>query len=465
MNAARAPYKNLLMRISRALFQSPVRISIIGFIILISIGTALLMLLSATNSSSLGFVDALFTSTSATCVTGLVVVDTGKVFSSFGQLVILVLIQTGGLGIMTMSTLFILMAGRRPSLAGQIVIKDTFTQGRDRSVLSILRDVLLFTFAIEGIGTALMFFRFFQGTNVMEALYISAFHSISSFCNAGFSLFSESFVAYQGDWFLNIVMCLLIVSGGIGFLVFSELKQQFPLNRRSWSRLSLHSKLVLSTTAILLLFSSFLIITMEWHNTLAPLSIPDRFLAGFFQSVTARTAGFNTLSIVNMANETLFVLILLMFIGASPGSCGGGIKTTTLACLSMLGVSRLRGLEHPQLFHRTISNESVGKAISVVMVSAVVVIIATMALLMTELGEVAHPMSRGKFLELFFEVVSAFGTVGLSTGVTEGLSIAGKLIITFVMFVGRLGPLVIALAVSRRGAPRYYYADEPIMIG
>ena len=453
------------MRISRALFQSPARISIIGFTILISIGTALLMLPSATSSSSLGFVDALFTSTSATCVTGLVVVDTGNIFSSFGQLVILILIQAGGLGIMTMSTLFILMAGRRPSLAGQIMIKDTFTQSGDRSVLSILRDVLLFTFAIEGIGTALMFFRFLPGKNIMEALYISVFHSISSFCNAGFSLFSESFVAYQGDWFLNIVMCLLIVSGGIGFLVFSELKQQFPLNRRSWSRLSLHSKLVLSTTAILLLFSSFLIIAMEWHNTLAPLSIPDRFLAGFSQSVSARTAGFNTLLIGNMANETLFVLVLLMFIGASPGSCGGGIKTTTLACLAMLGVSRLRGLERPQLFHRTISSESVGKAISVVMVSVVVVIIATMTLLMAELGEVAHPMSRGKFLELFFEVVSAFGTVGLSTGVTGGLSIAGKLIITFVMFVGRIGPLVIAIAVSRREAPHYHYADEPIMIG
>ena len=423
------------------------------------------MLPYATTAHRFRFVDALFTSTSATCVTGLVVVDTGKIFSSFGQLVILILIQAGGLGIMTIPTLFILMAGRRPSLAGQIVIKDTFTQSKDRSVLSILRDVLLFTFLIEGIGTALMFFRFFPETNVMEALYISAFHSISSFCNAGFSLFSESFVAYQGDWFLNIVMCLLIVSGGIGFLVFSELKQQFPLNRRSWSRLSLHSKLVLSTTAILLLFSSFLIIAMEWHNTLAPLSIPDRFLAGFFQSVSARTAGFNTLLIGNMANETLFVLVLLMFIGASPGSCGGGIKTTTLACLAMLGVSRLRGLERPQLFHRTISSESVGKAISVVMVSVVVVIIATMTLLMAELGEVAHPMSRGKFLELFFEVVSAFGTVGLSTGVTGGLSIAGKLIITFVMFVGRIGPLVIAIAVSRREAPHYHYADEPIMIG
>jgi len=461
----RTPYKNLTMRISRAIFQSPARISIIGFTILISIGTALLMLPSATSSASLEFVDALFTSTSATCVTGLVVVDTGKIFSSFGQLVILILIQAGGLGIMTMSTLFILMAGRRPSLAGKIVIKDTFTQSADRNVLSILRDVLLFTFAIEGIGTALMFFRFLPEKNIMEALYISVFHSISSFCNAGFSLFPESFVAYQGDWFLNIVICLLIVSGGIGFLVFSELKQQFPLNHRCWSRISLHSKLVLSTTAILLLFGSFLIIAMEWHNTLAPLSVPGRLLAGFFQSVSARTAGFNTLSIGDMANETLFVLILLMFIGASPGSCGGGVKTTTVASIAILWASRLRGRERPQLFHRSISNESMGKAISVVMVSAIVVVIATMALLMTELGEISHTLSRGKFLELFFEVVSAFGTVGLSTGVTGSLSIAGKLIIIFVMFVGRLGPLVIALAVSRPRAPRYYYAEETIMIG
>jgi trk system potassium uptake protein TrkH len=398
-------------------------------------------------------------------VTGLVVVDTGKVFSSFGQVVILILIQAGGLGIMTISTLFILMVGRRPSLAGQIIIKDSFTQSGDRSVLVILRDVLLFTFTIEGIGAVLMFFRFLPGRNILEAIYISAFHSISAFCNAGFSLFSENFVAYQGDWFLNIVMCLLIVCGGIGFLVLSEAKRQFPFKRRSWSRLSLHSKLVLSTTAILILFSSLFIITMEWHNTLGPLSIPDRFLAGFFQSVSARTAGFNTLSIGNMANETLFVLILLMFIGASPSSCGGGVKTTTFATLTMLGLSRLRGRERPQLFHHSISNESIGKAISVVMVSGLVVIVAAMALLMTELGEVPHPLSRGKFLELLFEVVSAFGTVGLSTGVTGNLTIAGKVILIMVMFVGRLGPLVIAMSVSRRAAPRYYYAEETIMIG
>lgn len=465
MFAAKDRRKIFTTYISKMLFESPARISIIGFAVLISIGTILLMLPAATTMSGLGFVNALFTSTSATCVTGLVVVDTGNAFSPFGQLVILLLIQAGGLGIMTLSTLFILMAGRRPSFVGQIVIKDTFTQKGDRSVSAILRDVFMFAFIIEGIGAVLMFFRFLPGKNIMEALYISVFHSVSAFCNAGFSLFSGSFVAYRDDWFLNIIMCFLVVSGGIGFLVLSEIKQQFPFNRRTWSRLSLHSKLVLFTTAILLLFGGFLIIGMEWHNTLAPLSIPERFLAGFFQSVSARTAGFNTLSIGNMANETLFVFIFLMFIGASPGSCGGGVKTTTLATLTMLGVSRFRGRGRPQLFHRTISNESVGKAISIVMVSMVVIAIAAMILLMTELGEVPHAQSRGKFLELLFEVVSAFGTVGLSTGLTEGLTIMGKVVLTFVMFVGRLGPLVIALAVSRRGAPRYYYAEEDIMIG
>ena len=465
MSEVRDRYKIFTMRISRALFESPARILIIGFAILISIGTLLLMLPFATNMSGLGFIDAFFTSTSATCVTGLVIADTGNTFTTFGQLVILLLIQAGGLGIMTLSTLFILMAGRKPSLAGQIVIKDTFTQKGDRSVLSILRDVFLFTFIIEGIGAVLMFFCFLPGKNIMEAFYISVFHSVSTFCNAGFSLFSGNFVAYRGDLFLNIVMCLLVVSGGIGFLVLSEIKQQFPFNRRTWSRLSLHSKLVLFTTAILLLFGGFLIIGMEWHNTLAPLSIPERFLAGFFQSVSARTAGFNTLSIGNMTNETLFVLILLMFIGASPGSCGGGVKTTTLTTLVMLGISRFRGRGRPQLFHRMISNESVGKAIGVVMVSMVVIVIATMILLMTEPGEVPHAQTRGKFLELLFEVVSAFGTVGLSTGVTEGLRIMGKLVLIIVMFVGRLGPLVIALAVSRHGAPRYHYAEENIMIG
>lgn len=450
---------------SRHLFNSPAYVSIIGFALLIAAGTILLVLPQATRAPGIGWVNALFTATSASCVTGLVVVDTGAAFTPFGQGIILVLIQFGGLGIMTLSTLFLLIAGRRPSLAGRIAIQDTLTHGEERSLYTLLRDVALFTFTMEALGAVLLFFRFLPDYDVTQALYLSIFHSVSAFCNAGFSLFSDSFAAYQGDWLFNLVICFLIVTGGIGFLVLSELKNRFPFNRQTWSRLSLHSKLVLSTTAILLICSSLLIVSTEWHNTLAHLSVPERCLAGVFQAVSARTAGFNTLSIENMANETLFVLILLMFVGASPGSCGGGIKTTTLASLAVLGFSRLCGQERPQLFRRSISEASVGKAISIVMISTVVVLTATMLVLMTELGEIAHPLSRGKFLELLFEVVSAFGTVGLSTGVTAGLSVAGKLIITLVMFVGRLGPLVIAIAVSRRHVARYHYADEHIMVG
>lgn len=449
----------------RRLLQSPSRISIFSFVILISIGSVLLMLPAASNDKSLEFVDALFTATSASCVTGLVVVNTGTAWSTFGQIVILLLIQAGGLGIMTFSTLFLLMAGRRPSLADRVVIQDTFTRSGERSLLSILRDVVLFTFVIEGVGTVVLFCRFLPGKNIGEALYLSVFHSISAFCNAGFTLFAKSFVDYRNDWLLNIVLCILIISGGIGFLVLSELRREIPYNRRRWSRLSLHTKMSLLTTVGLLISSTFLILMMEWHNTLADFSPYNRMVMAFFQAVTTRTAGFNTLTIGNLTNATLFVFILLMFIGACPGSCGGGIKTTTFACLTVLGVSRLRGQQRPQVFHRTLSDASMGKAINLVMFSTVVVILGTTALLMSELGEIPHYLSRGRFLEVLFEVVSAFGTVGLSTGFTGELSWAGKLIITMVMFVGRLGPLVVAVAIYNRGPTSYHYAEENIIIG
>ena len=366
---------------------------------------------------------------------------------------------------MTISTLFILFAGRRPSLAGQMVVQDAFTRGGEMRIKTIVRDVILFTLVIEGLGAMLMFFRFFPDRPIVEALYISIFHAVSAFCNAGFALFSDSFTAYRNDWVINCVISFLIISGGIGFLVLSELRRRMPLSLRDWSRVSLHSKLVLSTTVIILAASSLLIILMEWHNTLAPLSVAGRLQAGFFQAVSSRTAGFNTLPIEEMANETLFVFIVLMFIGASPGSCGGGIKTTSIASLVMLALSRLRGKMRVQIFRRTIPQRSIGKAVSVVLISATVVIIATLLLLISELGETPHPLSRGKFMELFFEVVSAFGTVGLSTGVTGTLSVAGKLTVACVMFIGRLGPLLIAMAVSRPQAPGYYFAEEGIMIG
>ena len=457
--------RTFITRISRSFLQSPARVSILVFACLIGIGTLLLMLPSASINNDIGLINALFTSTSATCVTGLVITDTGHSFTLFGQFVILILIQVGGIGIMTISTVFLLMVGGRPSLIGRILLKDTLTYGEDRNIISIIRDVVKFTFVIEGLGAALLLFRFLPGKGFVEALYLSIFHSISAFCNAGFSIFPDSFISYKEDWVINIVISFLIISGGIGFLVLSELKKFIFMKRITLSRLSLHSKLVISVTVILLLFSTLLFTVMEWTNILGPLSVPNRILAGFFQAVSARTAGFNTLTVGDMANETLFLLILLMFIGASPGSCGGGVKTTTLACLGILGLSRIRGKSRPQLFRRTISDVSVGKAISVVLVSTSIIITATFLLLITELGEIPHPMSRGDFLEIMFEVVSAFGTVGLSTGITQSLSIPGKLIITFVMFIGRLGPLAVAIAVSRSETSRYFYAEEEIMIG
>jgi trk system potassium uptake protein TrkH len=454
------------MGISKSIVRSPARTAIVGFALLIFTGTILLMLPAASTGKAVGYVDALFTSTSAVCVTGLTVVDTGSTFSLFGQFVIMILIQIGGLGIMTMSTLFIMLAGRRPGLAGQIVVQDAFTHSRERNILSILKDVFLFTGVIEGVGIVIMFFIFLPENSVQRALFLSIFHSISAFCNAGFSVFSDSFVKYRENWALNLVICFLIISGGIGFLVLSELKRKFFVKHRALARLSLHSKIVLSTTLILIVSGMVFIIGMEWRNTLAPLSISGRFLAAFFQSVTARTAGFNTLPIGNMANETLFLLILLMFIGASPGSCGGGIKTTSLATLAVLGLSRFQGSDRPLLFKRTISATSVGKAVSVVLLSAIVICLGIMLLLITEVGHVPHSQSRGLFLELYFEVVSAFGTVGLSTGITGSLAKMGKVVLSMVMFVGRLGPLVVGVAVSRdTAAARYYYAEESIMVG
>jgi trk system potassium uptake protein len=453
------------MGISKAIVRSPARTAIVAFALLIFTGTFLLMLPAASTGKPVGCIDALFTSTSAVCVTGLTVVDTGRTYSLFGQSIIMILIQIGGLGIMTMSTLFIMLAGKRPGLAGQIVVQDAFTHSRERHISSILKDVFLFTGVIEGVGILIMFFVFLPENSVQRAFFLSVFHSISAFCNAGFSVFSDSFVKYRENVALNLVVCFLIISGGIGFLVLSEIKRKFLVKHRALSRLSLHSKIVLSTTLFLILSGMVLILGMEWSNTLAPLSLPGRFLAAFFQSVTARTAGFNTLPIGNMANQTLFLITLLMFIGASPGSCGGGIKTTSFTTLAVLGLSRFQGQDRPLLFNRTISATSVGKAVSVVILSAMVICLGIMLLLITEIGQVSHTQSRGRFLELFFEVVSAFGTVGLSTGITGLLSEIGKVILSMVMFVGRLGPLVVGVAVSRDTATRYFYAEESIMVG
>ena len=452
----------------RSRFITPVNLPLLSFALLIIIGTILLMLPAAANGPRLAPVDALFTATSATCVTGLVVVDTGSRLSLFGQWVVLVLIQCGGLGIMTFSIVLIMLMTGRVSFIQRSVIQDTFTHSPDIRLPSLVLHVVIFTLVLEAAGAALLFLRFSGMYHPGRALYFAVFHAISAFCNAGFGLYSQSLMDFSGDPLVSLTVALLIICGGIGFLVMLELKRVLFRSRKAGRarRLSVHSKLVLTLTALLLTVGTLGFLLYEWNNSMAGLSLPAKVMAAFFQSVTARTAGFNTLNFGKMANVTLLFTILLMFIGAASGSTGGGIKVNTLGVLFALSRSRLRGEETTSIFRRTLTAETVGRAISVLVVAVIVIYAATMALTVSELGTTIHAESRGLFLELLFEVVSAFATVGLSVGVTSKLSTLGKLILVVVMFVGRLGPLSIAVALSGR-EPRstIQYAEENVMIG
>ena len=455
-------------RTKRNRFITPVNLPILSFAGLILVGTLLLMLPFAANGPRLAPVDALFTAASATCVTGLVVVDTGSRLSLFGQWVVLVLIQCGGLGIMTFSTVLIMLMTGRFSFVQRSVIQDTFTHSPDTRLPSLVLHVVIFTLVLEAAGAALLFLRFSGMYHPGRALYFAVFHAISAYCNAGFCLYSQSLMDFSSDPLVSLTVALLIICGGIGFLVMLELKRVLFRSHkaRRARRLSVHSKLVLTLTALLLIAGTLGFLIIEWNHSMARLSLPAKVLAAFFQSVTARTAGFNTLNFGKMANVTLLFTILLMFIGAASGSTGGGIKVNTLGVLFALSRSRLRGEEATSIFRRTLTAETVGRAISVFVVAVIVIYAATMALTVSELGTTIHQESRGLFLELLFEVVSAFGTVGLSVGVTSKLSALGKLILVVVMFVGRLGPLSIAVALSVR-EPRstIQYAEENVMIG
>ena len=452
----------------RKRFINPINLPILSFAGLILIGTLLLMLPVAANGPVLAPVDALFTATSATCVTGLVVVDTGTRLSLFGQWVVLVLIQCGGLGIMTFSTVLILVMTGRFSFVQRSVIQDTFTHGPDTGLASLVRHVLMFTLLMEVAGAALLFLRFSGMYHPGRALYLAIFHAVSAFCNAGFCLYAQSLMDFSGDPLVSFTVAFLIILGGMGFLVLLELKRLL-FNRdqaRRARRLSVHSKLVLTLSIVLLTCGTVGFLLSEWKHSMAGLSVPAKFMAAFFQSVTARTAGFNTLDFGKMANVTLLFTILLMFIGAGSGSTGGGIKINTLGVLFALSRSRLRGEEGTSIFRRSLAPETVGRAISVFVVAIVLIYAATMALTVSELGTTIHEESRGLFLKLLFEVVSAFGTVGLSVGITPQLSSIGKLILVLVMFAGRLGPLSIAVALTgKEPRSRFQYAEENVMIG
>ena len=433
---------------------NPAQILALGFLVAITIGTILLSLpVSTVNGQRLPFVDALFTATSATCVTGLKVVDTGSYFSLFGQLVILVLIQLGGLGIMTMATLFGLMIGKRISLRERMVVQEALKHSTLGGIRVLLRYVIILTLSIEGLG-AILFYLKWRGTGISYPGYYAIFHAVSGFCNAGFSLFKDSLVSYQSDPAINIIMLSLIVLGGLGFTVLSNLKRY---RLKGKGVLSLHTKVVLATTFFLIVIAIPLIFLLEGNNTLSSLPVGGKILGAAFQAITPRTAGFNTLEIGQMRGASLFLLMILMFIGASPGSTGGGVKTSTFCVFLTSLLAMFRGKREVSLFRKTIPWVTIKKVLTIVGLSVGLVILSSFLLLIIE---------KKGFIKILFEVFSAFGTVGLSTGITDTLSNLGRIIITITMFMGRIGPLTIAVAMGQREyAPLYKYPEERVMIG
>jgi trk system potassium uptake protein TrkH len=459
---------------------NPTRTLILSFVVLIISGAGLLTLPRASTGKSVGFVDALFTATSATCVTGLVVKDTGKDFSLMGQLVILSLIQLGGLGIVVFGAVFALLLGQALSVRESSAMQDLLSADTLGRIGKMIAFIFVGTVVIEGIGAVGLLGMWDdvpgRAVNIHQQWFCSIFHSISAFCNAGHGLFSDSLVSYNRSWGVYVVICPLIVIGGLGFGVLYDMlniaadrvkrfyRRSFSphhqISMKSQRKMWLQTKIVLAVTACLIVFGMLGLLLFERCANGGSSAKDFGVLDALFQSVTARTAGFNTVDIGGLSAASKFVLILLMFIGGSPGGTAGGIKTVTLAVMIMAVVATLRKRDEVEIFERSVRLVIVRRAITVTVLFAVVLFSATLALNITE-------NSNGfTMLDIMFETASALGTVGLSTGITPFLTTAGKLIIIVVMLIGRLGPLTLLAAVTFNLKPaRYSYPDEVIIVG
>ncbi len=459
--------------------KSPTRTLIASFLVLIISGAALLMLpkAAAPDKESLSLIDALFTATSATCVTGLIVKDTGQDFSMMGKIVILSLIQLGGLGIVVFGAVFALLLGQALSLRESVAMQDLLSARTLSQIGNIIAFIFIGTVLIEAVGAISLFGMWSQ--SVQHRWFCSIFHSISAFCNAGFSLFSKSFVNYNRSWQVYVVVCPLIVLGGLGFGVLNDLaniaadrtkrffkrrfNKEYRLAMEAPQRMRLQTKIVLSVSAALIVVGMLAILLFERYASGSGSTGNAGVLGALFQSITARTAGFNTIDIKGMSASSKFVLILLMFIGGSPGSTAGGIKTVTLAVVVMTAIAALRKRGEVEMFKRSVRAVVVGRAVTVTLLFATVLFSAALALTITENSN-GFTMS-----EIMFETASALGTVGLSTGVTGSvtpLTGAGKLIIIATMLIGRLGPLTLLAALTFNLKPvRYNYPGEAIIVG
>ena len=442
----------------------PVQILAMGFLCVILLGALLLTLPVATvDRDTLGFVDAAFTATSAVCVTGLIVVNTGVTFSLFDQIVILCLIQIGGLGFMTITAMVFMMIGKRITLRERLVIQEAFNAESLQGTVKLVRNALLVTFTIEGIACVLFAIRFSFEYDFAHAVYYAVFMSVSAFCNAGFDPFGfeNSIVPYVDDPVVNFVVMALIILGGMGFSVILDV-----LHARRWGRLTLHSRIVLLMTGILILFGMLMTCLLEWNNPKTldnGLSPAEKVMAAGFQSVTLRTAGFDTIGQGDLTPAGQMVSIILMFIGASPASTGGGIKTTTFFIVLLSVVVMIRRKEDYNIHRRRLNLSLVRRAQAIVFLALGLVLVDTVVISAIE------SMTGGTevLADILYEVVSAFGTVGLSTGITPSLNVFSKILIILTMFIGRVGPLTVSMALAggMRKPDAVRYPEERIMVG
>jgi trk system potassium uptake protein TrkH len=438
---------------------SPYRVVMVAFATVITLGTLLLALpVSHAPGVRIGLLDAFFTATSAVCVTGLIVVDTASAWSRFGQTVIMLLIQAGGLGIITLGTLFAFALGRRFSLRERLRLQAEIGALHVGGVVRLVRHLLLFTFSCELVGTLILLTRFRQLLPDREAAFHALFHSVSAFNNAGFALYPDSLVRFGDDPLVLLTLAGLFMVGGFSFVALANLVLHMAGGRRF--PLLLNTRIATLTTALLVVGATLLLLLFEWSNSssLGGMSLEGKLLAAFFQAVTPRTAGFNSIDYVDLREVSVVFTMLLMFIGANPASTGGGMKTVTFYVLLGSAWSQIRGRGELTTFRRRITNETVVRAGTIALLSLMLIATVTVVLSLSD--------PNLPFRAVAFETFSAFGTVGLSLGITADLSPMGKLVIAVLMFVGRLGPLTAALALAeKRPDTSVGYPPETVLIG
>jgi trk system potassium uptake protein TrkH len=448
---------------------SPHAFLVASFLLLIAAGTAGLLLIPGLYTGApLRPLDALFTMTSAVCVTGLTVVDTATAFTFWGQLWILIFIQLGGLGLISLGSIIIAALGARLSLRSEMIAIPTHTGGRS-DVDALTRATARLVFGVEGVGAVVLWLAFLPHYDAGTALWHGIFHSVSAFCNAGFSTFSTSLMEHAGRPWILLPISFLIVLGGFGLLATEELLRWWRAGgRQAPRRLSTHTFAVVLTTAVLLGGGAVLYAVFEWNGTLREMSFLDRLCNAWFMSATARTAGFNSVSYALVGNHALFLTVMLMFIGGSPGSTAGGVKTTSLAVLVAMATARINGRRHVELHQRTVPDGTIERTVSLVLVSFLVVALGAFLLDVSETGGVPLAQARQTVLPIVFETVSAFGTVGLSMDYTPTLSPMGRLLSVFLMFIGRVGPIAFfaAVSVKARALPAHTRAArEDLIVG